>query len=184
MADLVFKQGLGSQINGIGFTKTSDGVLSAGGAVGGIQNRDVVKISYPDNYQKAVYAICTDFNTGRFEYDENIYPVDLSSFTATVYPYLSTDVHEVDVYRIGVDIQNGLYSNAYIKYASDNTYTLRIPASRNEYFSGIETIVTQPNVVFADYCDNKAYGVGFTDGGFDLLNNRFKSTLEFNIATR
>ena len=119
MADLVFKQGLGSQINGIGFTKTADGVLSAGGAVGGIQNRDVVKISYPDTYQKAVYAICVDQNTGRFHYDENIYPVGLSSITATVYPYNSTDVHEVDVYRVGVDIENGLYSIKISQESSD-----------------------------------------------------------------
>ena len=184
MADLVFKQGLGSQINGIGFTKTSDGVLSAGGAVGGIQNRDVVKISYPDTYQKAVYAICVDQNAGRFHYDENIYPVALSSFTATVFPYNSTDVHAVEVYRIGVDIENGLYSKAYTQYAANNTYTLRIPVSRNDYFNGLDTIITQPNVVFADYCDDRAYGIGFTEGAFDLLNNRFKSALEFNIATR
>lgn len=184
MADLVFKQGLGSQINGVAFTKISDGVLSAGGAVGGIQNRDVVKISYPDTYQKAVYAICTDFNAGRFEYDENIYPVSLSSLTATVYPYNSLDVHEVDVYRIVVDIENGLYSKAYTKYASNNTYRLRIPTSRNDYFANLDTILTEDDVAFVDYCDNKAYGVGFTDSELDLLNNRFKSSLEFNIATR
>ena len=184
MADLVFKQGLGSQINGIGFTKTADGVLSAGGAVGGIQNRDVVKISYPDTYQKAVYAICVDQNTGRFHYDENIYPVALSSFTATVFPYNSTDVHAVEVYRIGVDIENGLYSKAYTQYAANTTYNLIIPAKRNNFFDGLDVIITQPNVVFADYCDSRAYGVGFTESGFDLLNNKFKSSLEFNIATR
>ena len=184
MADLVFKQGLGSQINGIGFTKVSDGVLSAGGAVGSIQNRDVVRIVYTDVYEKAVYAICTDFNAGRFEYDENIYPVGLSSLTATVYPYNATDVHEVSVYRVAVNIENGLYSKAYTQYAVNTTYNLIVPANRNSFFNGLDIIITQPNVVFADYCDNKAYGIGFAEGGFDLLNNKFKSSLEFNIATR
>ena len=184
MADLVFKQGIAAQINGIGFTKVSDTVLSAGGSVGGVQNRDVVRIVYTDTYEKAVYAICTDQNTGRFEFDSNIYPVALSSFTGTVFQYNSTDVHEVDVYRVVVDIENGLYSKAYIQYAANTTYTLRVPTKRNDYFNATSTIITQPNVAFVDYCDNKAYGVGLSEGSFDLLNNRYKSSLEFNIATR
>lgn len=184
MADLVFRQGIASQINGISFTKVSDTVLSAGGGVGGVQNRDVVRIVYTDTYEKAVYAICTDQNTGRFEFDDNIYPVSLSSFTGTVFQYNNTDLHSVDLYRIGVDIENGLYSKAYTKYAANTNYFLRVPTKRNDYFDATSTIVNEPNVVFVDLCDNKAYGVGFTDGSFDLLNNRYKSSLEFNIATR
>ena len=184
MADLVFKQGIASQINGIGFTKVSDTELSAGGGVGGVQNRDVVKIVYTDTYEKAVYAICTDQNAGTFEFDGNIYPVALSSFTGTVYQYNSADVHEVTNYRVGVELENGLYSKAYTQYASNTNYFLRVPTKRNDYFDATDVIITQPNVAFADYCDNRAYGVGLTEGSFDLLNNRYKSSLEFNIATR
>lgn len=184
MADLVFKQGIATQINGIGFTKVSDTELSAGGGVGSVQNRDVVKIVYTDVYEKAVYAICTDQNAGTFKFDGNIYPVDLSSFTGTVYLYQSTDVHEVTDYRIGVEIENGLYSKGYVQYAANTNYFLRVPTRRNNYFDATNTIITQPNVAFADYCENRAYGVGLSEGSFDLLNNRYKSSLEFNIATR
>jgi len=183
MADLVFKQGIASQTNGVTFSVLGNR-LNAGGAVGGVQNRDVVRIVYTDVYEKAVYAICTDFNNGLFEFDDNIYPVGLSSITGTVFQYNSNDVHEVNAYRVVANVENGLYSKAYLQYESNITYNLIIPSSRNSYFGATNTIITQPNVAFADYCDNKAYGVGFSDGSFDLLNNRFKSSLEFNIATR
>jgi hypothetical protein len=183
MADLVFRQGQLSQINGITFTVTGN-TLNAGGGVGGVQNRDAVRIVYTDGYQKAVYAVCVDQNTGRFEFDSNVYPVGLSSITGTVFPYNNTDIDSVSTYRINIDVENGLYSKAYAQYASNVSYSLIVPAKRNEYFGIAQTLVTNPEVVFVDLCDNKAYGVGFSDGSFDTLNNRFKSTLEFNIATR
>jgi len=184
MADLVFKQGIAAQVNGIGFTKTADNIISAGGGVGGVQNRDVVRIVYTDVYQKAVYAICTDQNLGTFQFDDNIYPVGLSSFTGTVYQYNSTDVHEVSAYKISANVENGLYSKAYLQYDASITYNLIVPSKRNNYFDATDVIITQSNVVFADLCDNKAYGVGLSEGTFEFLNNRYKSSLEFNIATR
>ena len=183
MADLVFRQGQLPQINGVVFS-VSNNRLNAGGGVGGVQNRDVVRIVYTDVYQKAVYAICVDQNAGIFEFDTNVYPIALSSITGTVFPYNSTDVDSVSAYRINIDVENGLYSKAYTQYASNVSYSLVIPAKRNEYFGIAQTLITNPEVVFADLCENKAYGVGFSDGSFDTLNNKFKSTLEFNIATR
>jgi len=183
MADLVFRQGFGTQIIGITFTVIGN-KLNAGGGIGSIQNRDVVRIVYTDIFQKSVYAVCVDANNGLFEFDNNIYPISLSSITGTVFPYNSTDVEEVSVYRIGVNVENGLYSKAYTQYESNISYSLIIPAKRNEYFGVSQTIITQPNVVFVDLCDSKAYGVGLSDISLDTLNNRFKSSLEFNIATR
>ena len=185
MADLIFRQGITNQYNGIAFIKSADNVIRAtGGAIGGIQNRDIVKVVYTDTYEKAIYGICTDFGTGEITFDDNIYTASLTSFTATVFEYDNTDVDDTSSYRINVDVENGLYSKAYNKYASNITYSLIIPAKRNNYFGVASTIVTNSDVVFGDLCDNKAYGVGFSDGSFDTLNNRYKSSLEFNIATR
>jgi hypothetical protein len=183
MSDLIFRQGLLTQISNVTFTVTGD-TLVAGSPVGGVQARDAVKIVYTDQFQKAVYAICTDAATGTFAFDGNIYNVGLSSITGNVFPYNSTEIDSVSAYKINVQVQNGLYSNAYIKYSSNTKYSLIIPSRRNDFFGIADTIVNEPNVVFVDLCDNKAYGVGFNDGNFDTLNNRFKSTLEFNIATR
>jgi hypothetical protein len=186
MADLVFRQGIdpSSPFNGIGFTKIKDNVVRAGSNIGNVVFRDVVKISYNDTFQKAIYGVCTNEATGEITFDENIYPVALSTFTGTVYRYNDTDVEEVSVYRIGVDVENGLYSKAYAKYSSEVTYSLIIPARRAEYFGVSDKLLNNSDVAFLDLCDNVAYGVGFSDGSFDNLNNKFKSSLEFNIATR
>tara|TARA_R110002124_G_scaffold139425_1_gene303609 strand:+ start:2692 stop:3240 length:549 start_codon:yes stop_codon:yes gene_type:complete len=182
MADLIFRQGLGPEINGVNFAKTSNGILEVTSGSVPVVARDVIKIVYTDNYEKGVYAVALSPNT--FSYDPNIYDVPNAITSSSVFKYNDGDVHEVNVYRVGVDVKNGLYSKAYQKYSSSVTYSLTIPSARNEYFSAINTIVTSPNVVFVDLCDNVAYGVGFTEGGFETLNNKFKSSLEFNIATR
>ncbi len=185
MADLVFKQGILQTVVNINLNLIGSNTLREATATGNFQARDVVKISYPDGYQKAVYAVCTDaLGAASFKFDDNIYPVGLSSITATIFRYNTTEIDSVDVYRIGVDIENGLYSKAYTQYAANTSYSLVVPARRNDYFGIASTLVTNPDVVFANYCDSVAYGVGFSDGSFDTLNNKFKSSLEFKIATR
>jgi hypothetical protein len=185
MADLVFRQGIVQQFNGIALNLLGTDTFREATPSGNFQARDIVKISYADGFQKAVYAVCTDASgAASFKFDDNIYPVGLSSVTATIFRYDTTDVDSVNAYRIGIDIENGLYSKAYTQYAANTSYSLIIPAKRNDYFGIASTLVTNPDVVFADYCDGVAYGVGFSDGSFDTLNNRFKSSLEFNIATR
>ena len=182
MADLIFRQGVASQSNGIAFTKTSEGLLTITSGSVPVQARDVVRIVYTDTYEKGVYAVALSPTT--FSYDPNIYNVSVSTLTAAVFAYVDVDIYAVGAYRIGVEIENGLYSNAYIKYASSITYSLTIPLSRGECFGPVNTILTSSDVVFVDLCDNIAYGVGFLGDNFDTLNNKFKSSLEFNIATR
>ena len=185
MADLVFRQGIVQQFNGIALNLIGTDTFREATPSGNFQARDIVKISYADGFQKAVYAVCTDASgAASFKFDDNIYPVGLSSVTATIFRYDTTDVDSVDVYRIGVDIENGLYSKAYTQYAANTSYSLIVPSKRNDYFGIASKVITNPDVVFADYCDGVAYGVGFSDGSFDTLNNKFKSSLEFNIATR
>lgn len=185
MTDLIFRQGIANQYTNIAFIKSADNIIRAtAGSIGAVQNRDVVRVVYTDGFQKAVYGVCTNQATGEIEFDSNIYPVDPSSFTATVFLYNNTDIEYVNNYRIGVDIENGLYSKAYAKYSSDVTYSLIVPARRAEYFGVSDKLLNNSDVAFLDLCENVAYGVGFSDGSFDNLNNKFKSSLEFNIATR
>lgn len=184
MADLVFKQGIAAQYNTVALDKTSNNTLEEITPTGNYQARDVVRIVYTDTYEKAVYGVCTNAVTGEFTFDENIYPVGPSGITATIFKYNSADVYETSVYRVAVDVENGLYSKAYNQYASNISYSLIIPTKRNEYFGAASTIITSSDVAFADLCDSKAYGVGLSDISLDTLNNKFKSSLEFNIATR
>lgn len=184
MADLVFKTGIDTTYNGVALNKTSEGVLQEATPSGNYTTRDVVHITFTDTYLRGVFAICTNGATGTFAYDTNIYNVGPSSISAKIDVYNQAEAHAVDNYRIGVDVENSLYSKSYKKYASNTTYTLTAPLKREQYFGSIDNILHSEDTVFADYCDNKAYGIGFSEGTFDLLNNKFKSSLEFSVATR
>lgn len=187
MADLVFKQGIDSTLFSVALFRASSNTLQEVTATGSFQARDVVRITYTPSgsFQRAVYAICTNaVGAAEFTFDDNIYPVNDASITGDIQLYNRADVADAESYRIGVDVENGLYSKAYLQYENNITYSLIIPTKRREYFGAASTIITQSNVAFADYCDNKAYGVGLSEISLTNLNNKFKSSLEFNIATR
>jgi len=184
MADLAFRQGIATTYQQIAFTKVGQDVLIGNTLIGEVIEGDVIRITYTDSYEKGLYAVCITPATGEFKFDSNIYNDVPNSLTAVVKKYNNADVYTTNSYRIALEIENGLYSKAYLKYASTVSYSLIIPTKRNEYFGSVSTIATSSDVVFVDLCDNKAYGVGFSDGSFDTLNNKFKSSLEFNIATR
>lgn len=183
MADLIFRKEVVSQSNGIAFTKTSEGLLTLTSGTVSILPRDVVRIVYTDTYEKGVYAVALTPTT--FSYDPNIYNITLSTIpSSSVFKYNNAEIYDVNTYRIGIEVENGLYSTAYIKYAANISYSLTIPSERGNYFGSVSTLVNSTELVFVDLCKDVAYGVGFSDGGFDTLNNTFKSSLEFNIATR
>ena len=181
MADLVFKKGIDTTSNAVSTSKISDGVLQFSGI--SLSPRAVVRVLYVNaqSIQRGLYAIAT--SSTQVSYDANIYNVEPSSFSSTVYVYNSDDIHEVPNYRMGIEVENGLYSKAYLKYNSSTFYTLEIPTQRNYYFGSVSELITAENLVFADYCKNIAYGVGVAEFSSSTLNNKFKSTLEFNIAT-
>lgn len=185
MADLFFRQGIDSQYTGQSFTKVADNIVESGAAIGTIQNRDAVRIVYNDNFEKSIYGICTDPNTGQITFDDNVYPVDLTNITnSTVYKYNDPEVYSVESYRVGINVENGLYSKAFTQYSSEVYYTLITPSKKDSYFGLIDKLATSADIIFVDSCETKAYGVGMSEGFFDTLNNKFKTSLEFNIAKR
>lgn len=185
MADLIFQQGIGTTFSNVSINLISSNTLREATATGNFNLKDVVRIVYTDGYEKSVYAICTNVvGAATFEFDDRIYPVSLSTFNSEIRVYNSVTVHTADVYRIAVDVENGMYSKAYTQYASNISYSLIIPQKRIGYFGASDVIITSPDVVFVDFCDTVAYGVGLSEKSLDMLNNKFRSSLEFNIATR
>ena len=97
--------------------------------------------------------------------------------------------NDVSSYRISSEVEKGLFSKAYKSYSSSIDYKLIIGLQRRQFFTDTQykstkELVLASEVVFVDTCDNVAYGVGFEGDDFDVFNNKFKSSLEFNIATR
>jgi len=175
-------------------TNNGDGTFREIGA-SNFNTGDVVRVEYVIGaITYGFYALCIDGAADIFSFDKNIYKGVPSSFNAVGGLFKTTEYFSEDIFRIDVDVQQGSYSKQYIKYSSNISYKLILPNNRrNLYGPGTigelldyeeTTSGYIPQFCYVDECGGAAYGVSFTEETFEIFNNRFKSTIEFNIATR
>ncbi len=136
-------------------------------------------------------GVCT--NTGTtFNVDTNVYSNIPSSFTPNgttsfVYVFDETDdflYDEVTSYRIENSISIATFSESYRPYNTNQDFRLLCNTQIRNLVGSLKTMLLKSYIIFKDTCDNKAYLVSFAGDTFVTLNNKFKSSLEFNIATR
>lgn len=175
-------------------TNNGDGTFREIGA-SNFNTGDVVRVQYVIGaITYGFYALCIDGGADTFSFDKNIYKNVPASFNAVGGLFKATEYFPEDIFKIEVDIEQGSYSKQYIKYSSSTSYKLILPNNRRNLY-GPNTIgelleyeeTTSgyiPQLCYVDECGGAAYGVSFTEGTFDIFSNRFKSTIEFNIATR
>jgi hypothetical protein len=132
-------------------------------------------------------GVCT--NTGTtFKVDTNIYSNIPASFTPSIaYNFdIVTDLlyEDVNSYRIENSVNVSTYSESYRPYNTSLDFRLITDSKRRVFNGEVKTLITTTWTVFKDSCDEVAYLVSFGEDAFVTLNNKFKSSLEFNIATR
>lgn len=154
---------------------------------------DVGDVIYlPHNNVYGLYAYCIDAPARQFKFDSEIYtnvPSSINTSNGKYWEVGDVIYDDVNAYRIGSQVEKGLYSNSYITYKTSVDYTLVITNKRREFFTGtsnksVKALILKEDIVFSDACSEVAYGVGFAGEDFNTFNNKFKSSLEFNIATR
>lgn len=164
------------------FTLTTASTFSVG---------DVIYL--PLSPTTGVFGYCVDGPTKQFRYDTGIYGTFTGSQAVTGCRFwdANNDLVYDDVlsYRISAIVERGLYSESYRTYSSSVDYTLIVNNKRREFFADTQykstkDLILSNELVFTDSCKSIAYGVGFAGNDFDVFNNKFKSSLEFNIATR
>lgn len=158
---------------------------------GSFDTGDAIHITISDTV--GVYAYCTDGAARTFKFDSEIYqnvPATITNKTGEYWEGVSDLVYDdVDSYRIAASVSKGLYSDSYLVYKTSVDYSLTISSKRREFFENtanksVKNLVLANNIIFTDTCKEVAYKVSFRDDEFDFFNNKFRSSLEFNIATR
>lgn len=146
---------------------------------------DVVYFKISDT--EGAVGVCKETTT-QFNVDTNIYSNIPASFTPdNAYKFDDPDdvLHEdVRSYRIENIVSISTYSESYRPYKTSFDFKLITDNKRREFNSDVKTLISSTWTVFKDDCDNVAYLVSFGEDAFVTLNNKFKSSLEFNIATR
>ncbi len=187
MADYIFYSGPDTE----NFSATLQSANTFTISSGTFLLNDAVHIPYDD--VKGVYAVCIDDSTRLFQFDNEVYTSVPSNFSSNQSSHWDANADilfdDVQSYRIITTVQRGLYSDAYKPYSSSVEYNLVVNNKRREYFrdtqyKSVKELILANDVVFVDTCKTVAYGVGFAGDDFDVFNNKLKSSLEFNIATR
>lgn len=149
---------------------------------------DVVYIKI--NETQGVVVVVQDTVT-RGKFDKFIYsnvPAVASTFTPSVAYYfdVTSDLlhSNVNSYKIETSTGLALYSESYRPYKTSFDYTLIVDDTRRFFNGDVKTLISTTWTVFKDSCDDLAYLVAFGGDSIITLNNKFKSSLEFKIATR
>ena len=146
---------------------------------------DVVYMKISDT-QGVVVVVQEVVTRGKF--DNNIYVNVPSSFTPIFAYYfdVATDLlsDSASSFRLQADATISTYSESYRPYNTSFNYSLIIDTRKRLLFGDVKELISTTWVVFKDGCNGVAYLVSFGEDTFVALNNKFKSSLEFNIATR
>lgn len=124
----------------------------------------------------------------RGKFDNNIYVNVPSSFTPIFAYYFDVNgtllSDTVSSFRIRANATVATYSESYRPYNTSFNYSIIIDDRKRLLFGDVKELISTTWVVFKDSCNDVAYLVSFGEDSFVALNNKFKSSLEFNIATR
>ncbi len=106
--------------------------------------------------------------------------------TFAYYFNVSTDLlsSSVSSFRLETNATISTYSESYRPYNTSFDYSVIVDTRKRLLFGDVKELISTNWVVFKDSCNEVAYLVSFGEDTFVALNNKFKSSLEFNIATR
>tara|TARA_R110002153_G_scaffold166537_2_gene319044 strand:- start:181 stop:735 length:555 start_codon:yes stop_codon:yes gene_type:complete len=164
-------------------TLTDSETITASNPLG--NSGDVVYMKISDT-QGVVVVVQEDVARGKF--DNNIYTNVSNSFTPSIAYYFDVNADllssSVSSFRIQTNATVSTYSESYRPYNTSFDYSIIIDTRKRLLFGDVKELISTTWIVFKDSCSDVAYLVSFGEDTFVALNNKFKSSLEFNIATR
>lgn len=162
----------------------SNGVITTANNIAALG--DIVYFKISDTV--GAVGVCTEEGNKEFTVDTNIYSSVPASFTPdNAYKFDVDDdllYSDVSSYRFENSVRISTYSESYRPYRTNLDFKILVNTKIREFNGDLRTMLTTEYVVFKDDCEDLAYLVSFAEDTFVTLNNKFKSSLEFNIATR
>ena len=159
-----------------------------------VQVNDVVHLSYKLNdIPQGVYGVCisVDMDGAQpnfvFKFDSEVYSLsaDIPQNNVTdITTYRGNAYDKVSQYEIVPTVTRAVYSDQLKSYNTTLDYSLTINQENRKFFNGFKSVVTEDKILFADFCDNYAYGVSLSDVTFNNIKNVFSQAINFNIAKR
>jgi hypothetical protein len=104
-------------------------------------------------------------------------------YSTRLYSDLISDF--ANTFKVSTQTEKSHYSDLMIAYSKKTSHTVILDNLRRNFWSGKDALMA--DVIFLiDSCTNgspKAYKVSINDATFEVFNNKFKSTVSFNLAS-
>ena len=104
-------------------------------------------------------------------------------YSARLYSGLVSDF--ANTFNVTSQTEKSHYSDLMIAYSKKISHTAVLDNLRRNFWSGKDALMAD-NIFLIDKCTNgnpKAYKVSINDATFEVFNNKFKSTVSFNLAS-
>lgn len=131
--------------------------------------------------------------TLRLSYDYNVYTysssISYGAMLFTTYDFSKSIENCSPSHTLSVSISNSAYSDRYVLYSSKRTYELKLNDIRRRFFddiAGYSDAISAQTLFFVDDCfglHGAAYKLFSDSASFELLNNKFRKTIDFKVAT-
>jgi hypothetical protein len=109
-------------------------------------------------------------------YKVQIYSTDL---------YSDLTVDFANTFKVSTQTEKSHYSDLMIAYSKKISHTVILDNLRRNFWSSKDALMAD-TIFLIDSCTNgspKAYKVSIDDATFEVFNNKFKSTVSFNLAS-
>ena len=156
--------------------------------------RDVIHMRYRENgIPKGVYGVCTYSDMDgvipnfSFDFDQNIYELfsDISQADFLgIEIYRDVEHNKVSYYSISTSVTRANYSEELKSYNVSLDHSLVIGNDGREFFGDFKEVIVSDKIIFADWCDNYAYGVSLDEDTYNNRYNKFRQSVSFNVAKK
>lgn len=102
-----------------------------------------------------------------------VYSVSLYSDLAANY---------ASTYRITSNIEKAHYSDLMIAYSKKITHVLTVDNLRRNFWDSKDALMAD-TIFLIEECNQKAYKISVNESTFDIFNDKFKSSISFNLAS-
>jgi hypothetical protein len=90
-----------------------------------------------------------------------------------------------NTFKVNTQVEKAHYSDLMIAYSKKISHTIVADNLRRNFWGSKDALIAD-TIFLIDNCgngDNKAYKVSINESTFDVFNNKFKSTVSFNLAS-
>jgi hypothetical protein len=96
--------------------------------------------------------------------------------------YSDSVANYAKTYRITSSVEKAHYSDLMIAYSKKISHILTVDNLRRNFWNSKDALMAD-TIFIVEECNEKAYKISINDSTFEIFNDKFKSSVSFNLAS-